>query len=246
MAWVIRWHQQKRCTKYRAKSLTILPATFGISFKDPCFLGRKFRIPMFYLWFAKVSQNEPKKWVFLSSSKFLFRWEQRTAVISRLYNKNRVTLKGSVKKRQSTWWPRWGLITPPRSLTARPWKMVVGRRSFPFGARPIFMSYVKLREGTGLVGEFSFRFFGGNKNTNEPLEWFEHLKIFRRLWTNTRRTGTHPEKTNLYQQAISSRGFRIHSWRTRGELLLPGVRYRGGGGVVVFLEFWVDKHMWLP
>ena len=34
---------------------------------------------------------------------------------------------------------------PPRSLTARPWKMVVGRRYFPIGFRYLFRGYVKLR-----------------------------------------------------------------------------------------------------
>ena len=36
----------------------------------------------------------------------------------------------------------------PQSLThLSPWKMMVGRWSFPFGFRPIFRGYVKLREG---------------------------------------------------------------------------------------------------
>ncbi len=34
-----------------------------------------------------------------------------------------------------TWWT---FLLHPRSLTARPWKMVVGRRSFPIGARWLF------------------------------------------------------------------------------------------------------------
>ena len=35
----------------------------------------------------------------------------------------------------------------PRSLAARPWKLMVGIGSFPFGARPIFRGYVSLRAG---------------------------------------------------------------------------------------------------
>ncbi len=47
----------------------------------------------------------------------------------------------------------------PRSLTARPWKITVGRRSFPFGFRPIFRGYVKLPGGISVCfkGKFPFK-----------------------------------------------------------------------------------------
>ena len=37
--------------------------------------------------------------------------------------------------------------TPSLKLTVRPWKLVLGRRSFPFGARPIFRGYVCFGQG---------------------------------------------------------------------------------------------------
>ena len=38
-------------------------------------------------------------------------------------------------------------LLPSLKLTARTWKWMVGRRLFPFGARPIFRGYVSFREG---------------------------------------------------------------------------------------------------
>ena len=42
------------------------------------------------------------------------------------------------------WWCWW--IPPPKLTGLRTWKWMVGIRSFPFGARPIFRGYVSFRE----------------------------------------------------------------------------------------------------
>ena len=46
---------------------------------------------------------------------------------------------------QSTFGGRWSKIsTPMKTSKYRPWKLMVGRRSFPIGARKLFRAYVKL------------------------------------------------------------------------------------------------------
>ena len=57
------------------------------------------------------------------------------------------------------------LCLHPRSLTVRPWKMMVGRQAFPFGIRPIFRGNILNFQGVlgwnlGGIIFFSFTFSG--------------------------------------------------------------------------------------
>ena len=60
---------------------------------------------------------------------------------------------------------------PSLKLKIAPWKWMVGRRSFPFGARPIFRDYVGFREGS----QHSFCFFLGFGNDFEMPSPFAAL-----------------------------------------------------------------------
>ena len=91
---------------------------------------------------------------------------------------------------------------PPRSLTARPWKKVVGRRSFPIGARQLFRGELLV------VGSVIFQH-------GFPL-WSPKVHLFAsNLWYPKNPKGPGPMEgwMNLYRRGPGSQN--SHFWGVR-------------------------------
>ena len=100
--------------------------------------------------------------------------------------------RGGLMKSIGLW-----IYTPPK-LNIDPWKLAVGRRSFPFGARPIF-------RGELLVSGRVCAWF-------VPVV-FLTLPLILSIWTNYC-----PKQTEFYQQSESCHVFCfevLHRWMTR-------------------------------